>query len=595
MFWRKWSLRGKLVFTSCFIALAVAAISYSVYAYTVQKMARGTVLENLHSLQLTVEDNLAADLAAINRAAKNIVVGDSVYGYLQNGAPDLTGDVLAQSVLRIGIEKDMAYDLLFDSAFSEGLIESIYLYLSEDNVAFLSRSNRSTDKDLPSVKAVYGQIKGERFWGQHTFPTPASDTMVYFAYCLYPVTTDSASRNLYLILATSKSRLYEHFTPLHNNDGAVYYVTDSENRVLLSSQPEAEGNPAEAAITALAGTEGELRETVFNGTRFFLSVSSLGNGFRSVTMLPVLRLTTGVSNATWSYLLLCLGILVATILLVLPLALSLTRFTSDFVCGIRRFAGGDFTVKLPAYQDHDLAEISSTFNQMTEEIDTLIKERYEKQMLIQQMDIAFLQSQMNPHFLFNVLLSISARAKMDNDEPLYEMVQSLTTLIQASQHQKQAVKIPLCQELRYVNAYLNIQRLRFGNRIRFEINVPEALHTLLIPRLSIQPLVENAVIHGLGPQEEGGFVRVTAAVTGEALDITVEDDGCGFDPALPQETPEPGAEHNHIALSNLQKRIELIYGGEYTLRLYTAPGQGCRVTLHLPREEAENEVPCHSG
>ncbi len=595
MFWRKWSLRGKLVFTSCFIALAVAAISYSVYAYTVQKMARGTVLENLHSLQLTVEDNLAADLAAINRAAKNIVVGDSVYGYLQNGAPDLTGDELAQSVLRTGIEKDMAYDLLFDSAFSEGLIESIYLYLSEDNVAFLSRSNRSTDKDLPSAKAVYEQIRGERFWGQHTFPTSASDTMVYFAYCLYPVTTDSASRNLYLILATSKNRLYEHFTPLHNNDGAVYYVTDSEDRVLLSSQPEAESNPAEASITALAGTEGELRETVFNGTRFFLSVCSLGNGFRAVTMLPVLRLTVGVSNATWSYLLLCLGILVATILLVLPLALSLTRFTSDFVSGIRRFAGGDFTVKLPAYQDHDLAEISSTFNQMTEEIDTLIKERYEKQMLIQQMDIAFLQSQMNPHFLFNVLLSISARAKMDNDEPLYEMVQSLTTLIQASQHQKQAVKIPLCQELRYVNAYLNIQRLRFGNRIRFEIDVPETLHTLLIPRLSIQPLVENAVIHGLGPQEEGGFVRVTAAVNGGALDITVEDDGCGFDPTLPQEPPESGAEHNHIALSNLQKRIELIYGGEYTLRLYTAPGQGCRVTLHLPREETENEVPCHSG
>lgn len=590
MFWRRWSLRGKLVFTSCFIALAVAAISYSVYAYTVQKMARGTVLENLQSLQLAVEDNLATDLAAINRAAKNIVVGDSVYRYLQNGAPNLAGDELARSVLRTGIEKDMAYDLLFDSAFSEGLIESIYLYLSDDNVAFVSRSNRSTDKDLPSVKAVYEQIRGERFWGQLSFPSSAADPTVYFAYCLYPITTDSANRNLYLVLATAKARLYDHFTPLQNNDGAVYYVLDPEDRVLLSSQADAEGNPADAAITALPATNGELREMVFGGTRFFVSVRSLGNGFSSVTMLPVQRLTVGVTNATWSYLLLCLGILAATILLVLPLALSLTRFTSDFVSGIRRFAGGDFTVKLPAYQDHDLAEISRTFNQMTDEIDTLIKERYEKQMLLQQMDIAFLQSQMNPHFLFNVLLSISARAKMDHDEPLFEMVQSLTTLLQASQHQKQAVKIPLCQELRYVNAYLNIQRLRFGNRIRFEIDVPEALNALLIPRLSIQPLVENAVIHGLGPQEEGGLVRVTARADGETMDITVEDDGCGFDPEALPHHPEPSAEHNHIALSNLKKRIELIYGGDYTLRLQAELGKGCRVTLHLPVEEAEHEV-----
>lgn len=587
----RWSLRGKLVFTGFLIALTVAVISYSVYAYTVQKMARGTVLENLQSLQLAVEDNLSTDLAAINRAAKNIVVGNSVYRYLQNGAPNLNGDELAQSVLRTGIEKDMAYDLLFDSAFSEGLIESIYLYLSDDNVAFLSRSNRSTDKNLPSVKAVYAQIRGERFWGQRSYPSPAEDDLVYFAYCLYPISADSTVRNLYLILSTAKAKLDNHFAPLQNNDGAVYYVLDPENQVLVSSLPDTEGKPADASITALGNTQGVLREGTYRGTGYYLSVRNLDNGFRSVTMLPVSRLTVGVTNATWSYLFLCLGILGATILLVLPLALNLTRFTNDFVTGIRRFAGGDFTVKLPAYQDHDLAEISHTFNQMTEEIDTLIKERYEKQMLLQQMDIAFLQSQMNPHFLFNVLLTISARAKMDHDEPLFEMVQSLTTLIQASQHQKQAVKIPLCQELKYVHAYLNIQRLRFGNRIRFEIDVPEALQPLLIPRLSIQPLVENAVVHGLSPQEEGGLVRVTARSDGQALTITVEDDGCGFDPQAPAQEAPPGAEHNHLALINLKKRIELIYGGDFTLQLHTAPEEGCRVTLHLPVEEAEHEVP----
>jgi hypothetical protein len=163
---KTWSLRGKLVFIGCFIALLVAVISYAFYAYTLRGMAGGTVLENLRSLQQTVEDNLAANLASIDRTAKNIIVGDTVYGYLQDGAPDLSGDELAQSVLRTGIEKDMTHDLLFDAAFNEGMIESVYLYLSDTNVAFLSRTNRSTDKNLPSARAVYDQLRETRVWGR---------------------------------------------------------------------------------------------------------------------------------------------------------------------------------------------------------------------------------------------------------------------------------------------------------------------------------------------------------------------------------------------------------------------------------------------
>lgn len=592
---KRWSLRGKLVFISCFIALLVAIISYAFYAYTLRGMAGSTVLENLRSLQQTVEDNLAAKLAAIDRTAKNIIVGDTVYGYLQDGAPDLSGDDLAQSVLRTGIEKDMTHDLLFDAAFSEGMIESVYLYLSDTNVAFLSRTNRSTDKNLLSTRAVYEQLRETRFWGRRCH-TSAEDSLLYFSHCLYPLSAGEASRNLYLILTTSKSRLRELFAPLQNNDSAVYFVTDADGQVILSSQSEAEGAPLNADMAALPDTQGVLTTMKIDGEDYFVSTHSIGDDLRSITLLPTSRLTAGVDKATWRYLVLCLVVLAGCILLVLPLALRLTNFTNDFVSGIRRFAGGDFTVKLPSYHDHDLAEISSTFNQMTEEIDTLIKERYEKQMLIQQMDIAFLQSQMNPHFLFNVLLSISARAKMDHDELLFEMVQSLTTLLQAGLLQKNAVKIPFRQELTYVNAYLNIQRLRFGNRIGFEIDVPEELQGLLIPRLSVQPLVENAVLHGLDPREEGGVIRVSAQATRTTLDITVEDDGCGFDPASLQSGTERKDTHNNIALANLRKRIELIYGDGYTLRLRSAPNMGCSVTLHLPREEGTAyEQPRDSG
>lgn len=590
----RWSLRGKLVLLSCVIALAVAGVSYGVYAYSVLQMARNSVFDNLRSLQSEVENNLASDLGAIDRAAKNIIVGNTVYRYLQSGAPALSGDVLAQSVLRTGIEKDMTYDLLFDAAFSAGLIENVHLYLTEDNVAFLSRNNRSTDKCMSTVQAIYEGMRQERFWGMRCYPSGPEDPLVYFAYCLYPLSTDGANRNLYLIFSTAKARLYERFAPLRSNDGALFFVTDEKGRAIVLSAREAEGVKADCAV-AIADTGGAFVQMQHAGQSYFASACALGNGFRSVTLLPVTRLTAGVRNATWQYLILCMAVLCFTILLVLPLALRLTHFANDIVDGIRRFGGGDFAVKLPAYRDRDLNEVSRTFNQMTAEINTLIRDRYEKQMLIQQMDISFLQSQMNPHFLFNVLLTLSARAKMAHDELLFEMVQSLTTLLQASLHQKHAVKIPFRQELEYVRAYLNIQRLRFGSRISFDIGVPEALQGLLIPRLSVQPLVENAVLHGLAPREESGCVRVHAAVDGGALLITVADDGCGFTPGSPP-APDAGGGHNHIALENLRKRIELIYGGGYALTVASAPGEGCRVSLRLPREEEPSgELPCDFG
>lgn len=576
------SLRTKLVLFSCLIALVVAGVSYAVYFYAVMQMARDTVLSNLRSLQDEVELNLSNDLSAIDRAAKNIIRTNTVYNHLQNGAPSLAQDALAQSVLRTGVEKDMTSDLLFDAAFTAGLIENVHLYLSDTNIAFLSRNNRSSDKDMPQVRSIYNTIRGERFWGMRCFSTLPDDPLLYFAYCIYPLSTDASNRNMYLILSTAKSNFDALFAPLLTHGGAQVFVCDANGMVLVSSDASAQGAPIDPELRALSASRG-FAEGNYRSTPCFLSVAPLGNGYRSVTLLPTSSLNSGVHNMTFRYLILCVCVLAATTLLVLPMSLGLTQFTRDFVKGIRRFGSGDFSARLPAYRDNDLNEISATFNQMTEEITELIREKYEKQMLLQQMDIDFLQSQMHPHFLFNVLLSISARAKMSRDETLFEMVQSLTRLLQASLHQKNAVKIPLQQELEYVQAYLNIQRLRFGNRISFTLDIDSDTLGLLIPRLSVQPLVENAVLHGLAPREDGGLIQVRSFVENEELFLLIEDDGCGFDPAR-QPPPSP-ENHNHIALSNLCRRMELIYGPPYGLIVQSAPNKGCSVTLRLPKEE----------
>ncbi len=139
--------------------------------------------------------------------------------------------------------------------------------------------------------------------------------------------------------------------------------------MILSSQSEAEGASLDADMAALPDTQGVLTTMKIDGKDYFVSTHAINDDLRSITLLPASRLTAGVVKATWRYLLLCLAVLAGSILLVLPLALRLTNFTSDFVSGIGVSRAGilPLSSRLPRSRP---AEISSTFNQMTEEIDS---------------------------------------------------------------------------------------------------------------------------------------------------------------------------------------------------------------------------------
>ena len=159
-------------------------------------------------------------------------------------------------------------------------------------------------------------------------------------------------------------------------------------------------------------------------------------------MMPEELFVRSLYEAMRDYLFLSVVVSLIIMALIVLLSLRMTAFTHDFTEGLQKFGKGDLTVKLPPYRDADLNHISNTFNQMTERINFLVEDGYKKQLLIQQMDIEFLQSQMNPHFLFNTLFTISTRAKMSGDDLLFEMVQALTSCCRPVFIQKMILKSP---------------------------------------------------------------------------------------------------------------------------------------------------------
>lgn len=164
---------------------------------------------------------------------------------------------------------------------------------------------------------------------------------------------------------------------------------------------------------------------------------------------------------------------------------------------------------------------------------------------------------------------------------------NLAQLLRANITHKHEQTISFREELRYVRYYLELQKERFGDSLTYSIDLEDlSILDYSIPKLTIQPLVENSIVHGLEPKRGGGAVRIGIWEEEDAIYIRITDDGVGFDASqltldIHSNTPA-GASHNHIALSNIARRIQLLYGSKYGMEIVSSPGNGTTITVTIP-------------
>lgn len=191
--------------------------------------------------------------------------------------------------------------------------------------------------------------------------------------------------------------------------------------------------------------------------------------------------------------------------------------------------------------------------------------------------LKLLQGQIEPHFLFNTLANVLSL--METDTPRAKlMLESFVDYLRSSLGSLRIEGHTLGQELELIEAYLRIVKIRMEDRLRYSIDVPEALRALPLPALTLQPLVENAIVHGLEPKIEGGQISVSARIDADALVLAVEDDGLGLQAVRP--AAHTGG--NGTALKNIRERLLQSHGDRARLHITANATQGVRATLTLP-------------
>ena len=223
-------------------------------------------------------------------------------------------------------------------------------------------------------------------------------------------------------------------------------------------------------------------------------------------------------------------------------------------------------------------KLAKDFNKMTSQLKALIDVTREEEAKLAEAERKELEDQLNPHFLFNTLNTIKALARLHGEDEIYTISIRLGKILRSALNNHES-ECSIGESINLVESYLMIQKIRFKDKINYTIDVEEDLIEMKTPKLIIQPLVENAIIHGLEPKTTPGHIDIRIYSFDDTISIIVEDDGIGFEQkALPEMSKE-----GHVGLYNVYRRLELRYGKALNFKIKSTPGVGTTISISIPK------------
>ena len=251
---------------------------------------------------------------------------------------------------------------------------------------------------------------------------------------------------------------------------------------------------------------------------------------------------------------------------------------------IRDIGGGDLTVKEPVKSDiNEIKDLSEGMEKMVARMDNLMKESTEKQESLRKAELALLQAQINPHFLYNTLDTIIWLIEAGKSDDAVEMVSNLSSFFRSSLSNGEDI-ISLGDEEKQVISYLQIQQVRYKDILNFSVDIDPEIKSVRMPKLTLQPLVENALYHGVKLKRAAGHISVTGHLEGDDIVLEVKDDGAGMteDRLAQIRKSLASGERVGFGLTTVHERLQLFFGPDYGLSVESTEGGGTTVTARIP-------------
>lgn len=311
-------------------------------------------------------------------------------------------------------------------------------------------------------------------------------------------------------------------------------------------------------------------------------------GWTVVDCVRVEELLRRSNEAQSIYVLVAMGLMAVALFFSRFVAKSITLPIQRLCDSMERVQEGDFSVSdIVVDSENEIGSLTKSFNVMTQRIHELMAQNIREQEAKRKSELKALQSQINPHFLYNTLDSIIWMAEGKKNEEVVRMTASLARLLRQSISNEDEL-VSIGQEIEYARGYLTIQKMRYKDKLEFRIEVEPSILNIRLIKLVLQPVIENAIYHGLKYKESRGLLLVKGFMKNGNAVLQVIDDGVGMD----QETLDHIYERhkvdyhsNGVGIYNVQKRLQLYYGNEYGIVYESKPGEGTTATITIPGQQ----------
>ncbi|MGN0354979.1 MAG: sensor histidine kinase [Muricoprocola sp.] len=395
-----------------------------------------------------------------------------------------------------------------------------------------------------------------------------------------PETLD-ASGTLYIFL--NEETIRKKYENLKATPGSFFMIRDEAGRIVSCDLEK-------TAISDEIEVSSKKNETMLEGEKYyFKTVEEESSGWSISEFSPKKEIMQNVYQMQMTVMavfLIVSGIMIITIHCFSRTLMAPIDNLREKMIDVQN---GDLNVKAEVMYKDELGELTETFNNMTMEMKRLIEEDYKSKLLIREAEYKFLRAQINPHFLYNTLDSISWMASMNGDREVSKMSVALGRILRWAISNTENL-VELEEEIRNVEDYLSIQQIRYGSSLKYTIAVEDREMKQKVPKMILQPLVENALIHGLEMKSSEKKIIIVAEEKSKCLELSVIDNGIGMSPERIEEVLQGKVkqEKQHgVGVYNVHQRIQMHYGENYGIQIFSEQGKGTEVRMVFPLERGE--------
>lgn len=587
------SIRGKIILFIIIVSVYPMVLMGVIAAYNYDNIIKERFISSAKMNMSHISTSINSDIGDM---------GDSILNMLQD--PNFYDKVYNQPNIEIGsfdsfnLSRNLQ-DYLSTIVFAKKHYDSggLYFYGNEQHVYYAEEAGLISESAIPlndMIDAIKNH-KGYKFYHQ-----------------------------------ISEGRLQIYITQqVYNNDtlqpiGMVYYRVDEDYLVNLFDRTFVQEDATMLLYTSdglMLAREGTLAvETMINRGDYYLKESDVYVDSRNkeeyyiineaVNELDLTLLTVVSSDALTQDSRKVMDLVFILYLISVPIIAVAAYFLNGNIVkpikllanNMKTFEEGNFDTRIEETRKDEFGYIYHAFNDMTSNINTLVNDVYIQELARKDAEIAALQEQINPHFLYNTLESINWRAQLAGEQDIALMIQALSKLMDGNINRDNEKYITVEREIEYMNQYMFLVKMRYEDQLEYTFELEEGISDALVPKLIVQPLLENAVKHGIEPMG-GGVVTLSCYQVDESLRIEVKDSGHGMSQVVKQqiqsiidyETMNVHNQHDKdrsIGFENVTRRIKLIYGNEATIFFDSRENVGTTITITIPlrRDRSKGQV-----